>query len=187
MRTAVFGGTFDPIHNAHLAIARAAAARCALDRVIFVPASNPPHKPHGAAASFEHRLAMVRLACEDDLLFGVSGIESGPGKSYSIHTIEKLQPGFFIIGADAFAEIGTWHRWRDVVRAVEFIVVTRPGHDYQPPPGARVSALEGLDLRVSSSDVRRQLAAGEAPGEVPPRVLAYIRAHNLYSQSRVAG
>jgi nicotinate-nucleotide adenylyltransferase len=90
---------------------------------------------------------------------------------------------FFVIGADAFAEIQTWFRWQDVVREVEFIVVTRPGHHYESPPGARVHRLETVALPVSSSEIRAALARGETPAELPTSVLDYIRANGLYTTS----
>lgn len=191
MRLAIFGGTFDPVHNAHLIVAREAAKACSLDRVLFVPAAIPPHKHGGTSASYEDRFRMVELACQGEPEFEPSRIEEGGGCSYSIQTIEKLRaerPGdelFFIIGADAFADIRTWRRWEDVVSAVEFIVVSRPGHHYDIPPGARVHRLENVNLPVSSSDIRRKLAAGETTGELPPQVLEYIRNHGLYKQSDV--
>ena len=140
MRLALFGGTFDPIHCAHLTVALAAAETFSLDRVLFVPAANPPHKPSSLGASYEDRLRMVELACEGEPRFEASRLEQGSGKSYSIDTIEKvLAPDrqvFFIIGSDAFAEIETWHRWQDVIRAVDSIVVTRPGHPLRSPPAS---------------------------------------------------
>ena len=187
MREAIFGGTFDPIHNAHTTIARAAADRFALDRVLFVPASNPPHKPGHTAAPYEDRYAMVVLACHADERFAASRLEAGADKSYSIHTIERVRTAlppdsalFFIIGSDAFAEIRTWYRWQEVAASVEFIVVTRPGHSYDVPPGARVHELPGLDLPVSSSEIRRELRDGIMPAELPEPVAAYIAAHRLY-------
>ncbi len=88
---------------------------------------------------------------------------------------------FFIIGADAFAEIETWHRWQDVIRAVEFIVAARPGHQIVRPPGARVHRLETVELPVSSSEIRDALARGETPPELPGRRSPdYIRANGLY-------
>ena len=96
---------------------------------------------------------------------------------------ERLEPGeemFFLIGADAFAEIDTWHRWREVIGAVDFIVVSRPGHDYAMPEGARVHRLETLALTTSSSDIRARLAAGDEDVDVPAAVLEYIRANHLY-------
>ena len=187
MRLAIFGGTFDPIHTAHLTVASEAARQVGLGQVLFVPASKPPHKGGATWASYEDRYRMVELACAGEPLFQVSRLEAGHRTSYSIVTIDKLKgslaPGdelFFLMGADAFAEIRTWHRWQEVIRQVAFIVVTRPGHQYVTPPGARVSTLETVALPVSSSELRARLAAGEAPAEIPPAVLDYIREHNLY-------
>ena len=192
MRVAIYGGTFDPVHDAHLAVASEAYRACALDRVLFVPASDPPHKRSGTGAGYEDRYRMVELACSGRPEFEASRLEAPPagegegGYSYSILTIEKIlerRPGgecFFLIGADAFAEIRTWRRWEDVIRLVEFIVVSRPGHTYHIPPGARVHRLEWLRLAVSSSDIRRRLHEREAVPELPPAVLAYILARGLY-------
>ena len=93
-----------------------------------------------------------------------------------------MKPLSFLIGADAFREIGTWYRWRDVVASVEFIVVTRPGAQWEAPAGAVVHELRGLDLPVSSSDIRRQLleATTGVPLAIPPLVLDYIRENRLY-------
>jgi nicotinate-nucleotide adenylyltransferase len=182
MKTAIFGGTFDPIHSAHLEMARQAADQFGLDRVLFIPAGNPPHKH--ADTPFEHRLRMVELACAADPRFAPSRLEEGGGKSYSIDTIERVKAAngevFFIIGADAFAEITTWHRWQDVIRAVDFIVAARPGHQIVSPPGARVHRLETLELPVSSSEIRDALARGETPPDLPRTVADYIRANGLY-------
>jgi nicotinate-nucleotide adenylyltransferase len=186
MRTAIFGGTFDPIHSAHLEMARQAADQFRLDRVLFIPAGNPPHKR--ADTPFEHRYRMVELACAADPRFIASRLEEGDQKSYSIHTIERVKAAngavsdevFFIIGSDAIAEIQTWHRWEDVIRAVEFIVVARPGHQIVSPPGARVHRLETVELPVSSSEIRDALARGETPAELPGAVAGYIRANGLY-------
>ncbi len=182
MKTAIFGGTFDPIHSAHLEMARQAADQFALDRVLFIPAGNPPHKH--ADTPFEQRFRMVELACAADARFVASRLEEGNRKSYSIDTIErvKAQNGevLFIIGADAFAEIESWHRWQEVVNAVEFIVAARPGHHIVSPQGARVFRLETVELPVSSSEIRDALAHGRTPPELPAAVADYIRVNGLY-------
>lgn len=188
MKLAIFGGTFDPIHNAHLAVAREAAARFSLDRVWFIPAESPPHKAGVTHASYEDRFRMVELACQGEPKFEASRLEQGSrGGSYSIDTIEKVRAClasadelFFVIGADAFAEIETWRRWQDVIRAVDFIVVSRPGHTYAIPPGAEVHRLETVELPVSSSEIRHKLGGGDQSVEVPDAVLDYIRARGLY-------
>jgi nicotinate-nucleotide adenylyltransferase len=163
-------------------VAREAAETFSLDRVLFIPAANPPLKETGA--SYEDRYRMVELACAGDARFQPSRLEEGAEKSYSIYTIERVTAMngkvFFIIGSDAFAEIRSWHRWEEVIAAVEFIVVARPGHLYVPPPGARVHRLETVALPVSSSEIRKALARGATPPELPEAVTNYIRAHHLY-------
>ena len=186
LRLAIFGGTFDPIHQAHLAIAREAIERCRLDRVLLVPAANPPHKT-ATNTPYEHRVRMAELACQGDPTLEVSRLEEGTARSYSIDTIDKVRATlappdelFFVIGADAFAEIRTWHRWQEVVASVIFIVISRPGAVYDIPKGVRIVRLDRLELSTSSSAIRRSLAAGERPQEVPPAVLEYIFRHRLY-------
>ena len=200
-KTAIFGGTFNPIHSAHLAMARLAADRLGLDRVLFIPAGRPPHKE--ASTPYEDRYRMVELACAADRRFEPSRLEDGNETSYSIHTIERVKamermkatgdmkatgrikaddagPLYFIVGSDAFAEITSWYRWQDVIAAVEFIVVARPGHPIHPPPGANVHRLDDVALPVSSSEIRRALARGEVSPELPAAVAEYIQAHRLY-------
>jgi nicotinate-nucleotide adenylyltransferase len=186
-KVGLFGGTFDPIHSAHLIVAMEAVEQAGLDEVLFVPAANPPHKTGATGADYEHRYRMVELACATAPEFTPSRLEEGAGKSYSVLTIAKLREQLsdgdeihFLIGADAFAEIRTWYRWEDVVRTVVFVVVTRPGHEYEVPPGTRVHRLETLALPVSSSEIRRKLAAGEPARELPAAVGSYIEQHGLY-------
>jgi nicotinate-nucleotide adenylyltransferase len=185
--TAIFGGTFDPVHDAHLAMARAALEHpeFSLRRILFVPASNPPHKNGLSMASWEDRVRMLQLACAGNPQFEISLIEKDANPSYSILTIERLLaagsgPLAFLIGADAFAEIRTWHRWQDVIRLVEFIVVTRPGSVYAAPEGSVVHELSGLELPVSSSEIRNQIARGQNDVAIPQPVFRYIREHRLY-------
>ena len=154
LRLAIFGGTFDPIHKAHLAIAREAADRFRLDRVLFVPAAHPPHKDGVTRPPYDDRVRMAELACAGEPRFAVSRLEEGTRCSYSIDTIEKGarlaradDELFFMIGADAFAEIRTWHRWQDVARARLF-----PGDQPArpslrvPPLAVRVERLDRLEL-----------------------------------------
>jgi nicotinate-nucleotide adenylyltransferase len=166
MRLALFGGTFDPIHNAHLTVAREAADQFQLDQVWFIPAAHPPHKTSLSGAGYEDRFRMTELACRQDPRFIASRLEESGQKSY--------------IGADAFAEITTWHRWQDLLGLTEFIVVTRPGHQYTAPPAARVHRLDTVALPVSSSDIRRRLATGQTPVQLPVAVAEYIAEKGLY-------
>jgi nicotinate-nucleotide adenylyltransferase len=187
LRLAIFGGTFDPIHKAHLAVGRAALDQFHLDRILFVPAGSPPHKSGITYAGYEDRVRMAELACAVEPRFEVSRLEENTERSYSIDTIEKVRARlsagdelFFLIGADAFAELATWHRWRDIVEAVTFIVVSRPGKAYRVPEGARIEQLENLDLPISSSEIRDALARGKPVAGIPDQVLRYIVQHRLY-------
>ncbi len=185
-RIGLFGGTFDPIHNAHIEIARAAADECRLDEILFVPSGNPPHRR--TAAGYPDRLRMVEIACAQDPRFQPSRLEGGETKSYSIDTVERLRATlapraeiYFLIGADAFAEIRSWHRWQDLARLVTFAVVSRPGAAYEVPPETHVQSITGIALPLSASEIRARLAAGHQDVDLPPGVLSYIRQYRLYS------
>lgn len=194
MRLGLFGGTFDPIHNAHLAVAREAAAAFSLDRVWFIPNAIPPHKATGAQASFADRFAMVELACAADARFHASRLEEANRKSYTIHTLEAVRSQlaaedeiYFLIGADAFADIGIWYRKEDVFAMTDFIVVSRPGHVYGVPEGARAHRLESVQMDVSSSGIRQRLETGNYDVPVPPAVLGYIERHAIYRPAATLG
>ncbi|MCB1021046.1 MAG: nicotinate-nucleotide adenylyltransferase [Acidobacteria bacterium] len=195
MKIALFGGTFDPIHGGHLAIARAAADAEGLDRVVFIPAGKPPHKADHAQAPYLDRLRMVELACEHDPRFEASRLEDperlGGRRSYSYETIrafrETLEAGdelFFLLGEDAFADLRIWYRLEDVVGLVEFLVVSRPegGGERAPKlPGLRARWVRGVRHPASSTEIRRRAAAGEALDDlVPENVAAYITERGLY-------
>jgi nicotinate-nucleotide adenylyltransferase len=187
-RICLFGGTFDPIHIAHLRIANEALKAFSLSRVLFIPAANPPHKETAALTPYSDRYRMVEIACAPYPSFVPSGLEAGPERSYTIDTLEKFKNElvsgdrlFFLIGADAFAELRTWKRWEDVITLTEFIVVARPGTEYDVPPGAQVHRLDTVELPVSSSTIRERLASGEAVPEVPVEVREYIEQCGLYS------
>jgi nicotinate-nucleotide adenylyltransferase len=162
-----------------------------LIRVLFVPARNPPHKNLRSLTRYEHRFRMVEIACGPYPAFLASRLEDGDKRSYTVDTLERfrkeLSPSdrlFFLIGSDAFDDLETWKRWEDVVNLTEFIVVTRPGHDYQTPKNARAHRLEGLSLPVSSSSIRSRLAAGDPTPELPEGVRQYIEKHRLYGFGR---
>lgn len=186
-RICLFGGTFDPVHKAHLRIAQEAANAVDLTKVLFIPAGHPPHKQLSQITPFEDRYRMVELACQCYPLFEASRIEQGDQFSYTIDTVERLAPSlgphdklFFLIGSDAFDEIQTWHRWQELICRLDFIVVSRPGHDFAIPSGARVHRLNGLALPISSTDIRDRLERGEPTPELPDAVRSYIDANHLY-------
>jgi nicotinate-nucleotide adenylyltransferase len=134
---ALFGGTFDPIHAGHLRAAKVAARKFRLDRILFVPSGNPPHKRRDRLTAFAHRFAMVTLACQGDLRFVPSVLEAPrPGRRpyYSIETArtvsESLEPAddlYFLLGLDAFLDLPHWKDYRHLFDLMDFIVVTRPG------------------------------------------------------------
>ena len=136
MRIGLLGGSFNPVHNAHLRIAGEAQEICRLDKVIFIPAADPPHKSLAGEISFEYRSKMVSIAIADFPEFDISTIEAERnGKSYSIDTIQTFLERFpedelfFIVGGDSFEEIGLWHCYEAIFRSCSLIVVERPGHE----------------------------------------------------------
>ena len=144
MRLGIFGGTFDPIHIAHLRCAEEAREQLRLDRVLFIPAAEPPHKRHQPVAPAMHRLAMVRLAIAGHRAFRVSTVElDRPGRSYSVDTLRILRKRLgsgnrfvFLLGLDAFREIQTWKEHRTLFTLADFGVFSRPP--------LRVTALRAL-------------------------------------------
>ena len=138
-RVGILGGTFDPVHNGHLAVAEAVRQALALSSILFVPAFLPPHKPTYAISPFAHRAAMLDLAVADRPGFFVSRLEAErEGPSYSIDTLRTLRQAlgqdvqlFFIIGMDAFAEIHTWKANRELLDHASFVVIGRPDHCQQ--------------------------------------------------------
>jgi len=150
MKIGLMGGTFNPIHCAHLRIAEEARDLCRLDRVLFIPAADPPHKPLAGEVPFATRCEMVSLAIAGNPAFELSAIEGQrEGKSYSIDTIRGYRserPGdqfFFIIGSDSFFEIGLWHRYTEIFRLCSLIVVERPGRPVRDPLQALPVAIRG--------------------------------------------
>lgn len=155
-RIGILGGTLDPIHLGHLDTALAARAALALDHVIVLPSRVPPHRPQQPRASAFHRFAMAALAVN-----GVDGLTAGdmelraPGPSYTADTLSRYHAAsglpasqiFFITGADAFAEIETWHRYPEVLSLAQFVVVSRPGFPVSTVPG-RLPGLAPRMLRV---------------------------------------
>jgi nicotinate-nucleotide adenylyltransferase len=197
----VMGGTFDPIHLGHLAVAEEAREVLGLDRILFVPAGQPPHKPAAEVSAIEHRVAMVELAIADNPAFELSRIEvDRPGPSYTVDTLEALAAGgdrlTVILSAETFAELPTWHAPGRLFEAARVAVAPRWGYPAPDPdwlaatfPGRenRVSYLEGPRLGVSSTALRARVAAGRSIRYlVPQPVAAYIAAHNLYIERRPA-
>jgi len=198
LRLGILGGTFDPIHDGHVVVAKAAMECAHLERVIFVPSAEPPHR--GAArAPAEDRLGMVKLAVDGEPGFEVSDFEvKRGGRSYTVDTLRELHRAFpnddlfFILGWDAARLFRTWHEPERVGELASLVIVDRPG---LTPTGSEMASL-GLDPArvilchyptpdVSGSALRREIGAGEpVAGRVPPAVERYIADHHLYRDNR---
>ena len=180
----ILGGTLDPVHNGHIALMRMARAQMRLERVLLLPAGDPPHKHCHAAAG--DRLEMARLAAGDEFSLCEAEVRR-PGKTYTVDTLRALrqQTGaelVYIIGADTLSQIASWREHEQVFALCSFAAVRRDGQgDARVPEGARVRWLDGDAPQVSSTLVRER-AAVRAPldGLTPPEVGAYIRARGLY-------
>jgi nicotinate-nucleotide adenylyltransferase len=186
-RVGVFGGTFDPPHNAHLALARAALDALSLDEVRWIPAGQPWQKTR-AITPAAHREAMVRLAIDGEPRFVLDPIElERDGPSYTLDTVRALRSRgelFLVIGADQYARLPTWHGWQELLGRVTLAVANRPGA--APPADAQLlrtphRALPLPMLDISATDIRARIARGlPIDGLVPPPVARYIELHGLY-------
>jgi nicotinate-nucleotide adenylyltransferase len=136
-RVAIYGGTFDPVHNGHVEVARRVLELFELDEIVFVPACAPPHKRNANITSAFHRFAMLALATGMDQRLLVSTIElEAPDRPYAVDTVERMRARlgdqtelFFLVGADSWLEIKTWREWRRLLTLANFIVMTRPGYE----------------------------------------------------------
>jgi nicotinate-nucleotide adenylyltransferase len=189
-RIGIFGGTFDPVHHAHLDIARTALDRAQLDRVVFVVSARPPHKRGGPYASAADRLAMVAAAIEGDGRFEVSRVEiDRPGPSYTVQTLEfmaKSHPNadlFLLLGLDSFLDLPQWKDPERIVARARLLVVRRPNLPDAPPPllKGRYDVLPFPENALSSTEVRDRIISG-APFEdaVPGPVARLIREKGIY-------
>ncbi len=143
MKTGILGGTFNPIHLAHLRIAEEVREACALDQVLFIPAAAPPHKAVAGEIPFAHRLAMIEAAIADNPDFRVSDLESRrSGKSFSVDTLEILRQAdpdgarYFIVGLDSFRDIATWKEFLRLFELAHLVVTARPGVELPDPLAA---------------------------------------------------
>jgi nicotinate-nucleotide adenylyltransferase len=167
-RAAIYGGTFDPVHNGHLKVARRVQKLFGLEQVIFVPACVPPHKRGTGITSAYHRFAMLSLATEHDERLRVSTIElEQPDRPYAVETVARMQERlgsncrlFFVMGADSWSEITTWREWERLLTMCDHIVVTRPGYEVN----ANASLAESLiDVRGKSDEAVQAIITSPAP------------------------
>ncbi len=202
-RIGLFGGTFDPVHRGHLAIAGQAAEELRLDQVLFIPAADPPHK-RKTWASYAQRVAMLELAFADHSRFSISLIEAElPAPSYTVDTLLELRKRlagqfYFLIGADSLLELHLWHRYQELLQLTNFAVISRPGialdamrqalarlpgpflpdaaeMRWQRKDGAEfVFLINLLKEDISSSAIREQLRRGKKTEMLDERVMGYI-------------
>jgi len=202
-RIGILGGTFNPPHRGHLALARHARQELSLECVLLMPAGMPPHKPGGEDPGPEHRLAMVRLAAGSEPGVCACPLEirrSGP--SYTADTLSEIHDRHpeaeltFIVGADTARTMPSWHRPQDVLELAELAVAARTGTDREQVlaaletaagtgPGPRVRFLAMAPIEASSSAARELIAAGaDAAGMLGPDVSAYVAEHGLYRYAK---
>ncbi len=179
----IFGGSFDPIHHGHLILAREALETLGLDRILFVPAAQSPHKPGRVPASAAARWEMLNAAIANEDAFFASRLElDRPAPSYSVETVEQLHATMsdgqfsFLVGEDNLPQLQTWHRFADLERLVQFVVLDRSGVgvDYLYPAVRR-------KIDISAAAIRKRVASGQSIRYlVPDAVERIIRRENLY-------
>lgn len=191
LRIGLFGGSFDPIHEGHLSIAKKAIEQFRLNRVLFIPAAQSPLKVNSPAASDEDRVEMIRLAIGDNPSFEVSTVEiERGGISYSIETAERVacqNPGaklFWIIGGDQAKQLDRWRNIEDLVQKVEFIYLERDDQASLPEVISSLTKLHPLQMEripTSSTEIRNRVKSGDLPKYfLPGSVFHYIKSRNLY-------
>ncbi|MFC1946166.1 nicotinate-nucleotide adenylyltransferase [Chloroflexota bacterium] len=194
----VLGGTFDPVHNGHLGIARYVRESLALDEVVFIPAGHPYLKGDTAITQAEHRIAMLRLALEGLPGFCVSDMEfQRPGPTFTLDTMLEMKNShpeeeiYFILGWDNLQALPRWYRPQELIRVCRLVALPRPGtprpdtaaiEKAVPGIGSRLCLLSAPEIDVSASDIRSKVARGQdITALVPPTVATYIRTHCLYN------
>lgn len=218
-RAAIYGGTFDPVHNGHIEVAGRILELFELDEVIFVPACVPPHKREAGITSAFHRFAMLALATQHDERLRISTLElDAPDRPYAVDTVARMQSEigtnrrlFFVLGADSWLEITSWHQWQRLLEMCDLIVGTRPGYELSgriPTGVANVVDARGMDKQqvsgllnidgeprvfltdaamsdVSATAIRAATRSGDTKNlreMVSPQVADYIEKHELYQK-----
>jgi nicotinate-nucleotide adenylyltransferase len=188
-RIGILGGTFDPPHNGHLALASAAVSELKLSKVIFIPAGTPPHKTAEDVSSENDRLAMLKLAVDDDGRFEISEIElERDGPSFTIDTLTRLkadnprQELFFLMGSDNVSEMKSWHKPEKILSLVRVVAAVRPGYSIRGKFAHMIESFHMPSMDISSTAVREKVRSGESiSGLVPRPVEEYIKSKGLYS------
>ena len=197
MRIGIMGGTFDPIHFGHLAMAEEAREIFSLDKILFIPSARPPHKVEKFITPEVHRLMMTFLATQSNEKFQVSPMEIlRDGLSYTLDTMNQLEKKFgaetelfFIIGADSMADLPKWHKSKELVEKVHFIATTRPGvkvdleevRNFFGEDAKNIFQVAVPGMEISSTDIRERVKSGRSIKYLVPEVVEeYILKENLY-------
>jgi nicotinate-nucleotide adenylyltransferase len=198
----LFGGTFDPVHTAHIEVAQAAAEKIGADRVILIPARRSPHKEQKPVAADNDRIAMLKLAVTGNSLFQISPVELNRAEpSYTIDTIRHFKQRFgkncelyWLIGADMLKDLPKWHKINDLLKDCTLCVMNRGGFDRldfdtltaklgtQAVEKLRQNQIKTPLIKISSTEIRQKLLDGkEVRRHLHPEVLNYIKTHRLYA------
>lgn len=195
MKIGLFGGSFDPIHNGHLQIADWTKNQLALNKIIFIPAANPPHKLHSIIASVEQRFKMTQLAILNHSNFEISDVEIlRKGVSYTIDTVlffrerYNLQRDdlFLLIGGDSLIDLALWRSPEKIIENCRVVVFQRPGADLAAVPCHFTNTVQILEtplIDISSTAIRKKIASGDSiAGLMPDSVVEFIQMYNLYKK-----
>jgi nicotinate-nucleotide adenylyltransferase len=194
-RIAIYGGTFDPVHNGHLEIARRVTQLFAIDEFLFLPALLAPHKQAREVSSALHRYAMLALATNRDPRLRISTFElDGAGAQYTVDTLFHFRSRlgglaelFFVMGADSWAELATWRSWQRLLTLAHLIVVTRPGYEVSALLPGQEEAISVVDVRGVSGQIDSRLLASASPGIfVTDAVMADVSATAARQAARAA-
>lgn len=194
MKIGILGGSFDPIHKGHLALARESQTEFHLDKILFIPVSHPPHKEKNLTLTpAPMRARMVELAIQEEPTWELSDIElRRPGVSYTVDTfreLKRLYPHgtqfFFIAGADSFLDLKNWKEPNEIMKLAEWIVVPRLGYVLPEKLPARFHRLEILPIDVSATELRGKLEKGEDVSDwIPKKVYDYLKKMHLYRKMK---
>jgi len=187
VRIGVFGGTFNPIHYGHLVLAEQAYEKLNLDKVLFIPSFQPPHKNSQHIASASHRFQMVKISIKADRRFQISDIEiKRKGRSYLVDTLKQLTmlyPGaklFFISGSDVSGQMAKWKSIKEVLSLAKFVLAKRPGYHLEKYT-RNILVISITELDISSSMIRRKIKLGHSVNYLLPKsIIGYIERNKLY-------
>ncbi len=188
MKIGILGGTFDPVHNGHIYLAKKVCAKLRLDKIIFIPSYLPPHKKGAKVTSARHRFNMLKLAIQANKQFKISDMEiRRKGRSYSVETLRRLRKKygakaelFFIVGSDSLKELNKWKNLKEILTLCRFVVVERPGFKVSKPPKGFIFLKIGAK-DISATDIRGKIKSDRPLNSfLPDSVKRYVYRYKLY-------